>query len=396
MTTKRAADALNFPAVCEIDPIPVTLNVNEPTSPGKLHCGTLPDSTTSSHTNGAVPFEIQRLDEICVSSRRAVVQGLGFDEGAVAAIVGAPNSGKTALAVSLAIAAASRSERWLDLKVAGGPVLYFAAEAPASVKARARAAAALIEPPRSGAFYLSGAVPEIGGEVTTEVDTERVIASISAVQTTEGERVCLVIFDTLASCLGGGDENNGGMLRLVASAKRIAACTGACVVLVHHPSKGDSATLRGHGSLSAACDSIIRIDEHPGGLRIATLAKARDHATQLHLRFELETVTLPERDTFGDPLSTIVVRPSRQAAPRPRPTGQRQRELIAELERRYRAGERSWDDTTVCRAGRALGMHRNSLRDALRGLQKAGYLLGPPDQLSLKFPPESAPASAKS
>ncbi len=71
--------------------------------------------------------------------REAVIQGLGLDAGAVAAIVGSPNSGKTVFAVSLGIAVAAGSERWLGLKVSGGAVVYFGAEAPASVRMRARA-----------------------------------------------------------------------------------------------------------------------------------------------------------------------------------------------------------------------------------------------------------------
>ena len=67
----------------------------------------------------------------------------------------------------------------------------------------------------------------------------------------------------------------------------------------------------------------------------------------MQLRFELEQVILEERDSFGDPRSTIVVRATNQPAPRPRPSGRRQQELLGELERRHRTGERSWDDITI-------------------------------------------------
>jgi KaiC/GvpD/RAD55 family RecA-like ATPase len=369
--------------VGDLEPLPVDAYADEPGARAR------PNGAPASEGSGAAPFEVRRLDDITVDARRAVVQGLGLDESAVAAIVGSPNAGKTAFAVSLALAVASRTERWLNLKVAGGPALYFGAEAPASVKMRARAAAARMEAQRAAAFYISEAVPAIGGEFTAAVDAERIIATVEVVQAAEGERVRLVFIDTLASCLGDGDENSDGMLRLVAAAKLIAARTSACVVLIHHPSKGDGAALRGHGSLSAACDSIIRIEvEELSGVRTATLVKARDHATGLQLRFELEAVALPERDSFGDPCTTVVVRPSGQPAPRPRPSGQRQRELLTELERRYRTGERQWDEATVCKGGRDLGMPRNSPADALRGLMKSGYVVGSSASLSLKYPPE--------
>lgn len=336
----------------------------------------------------AQPFPVQRLDEVTWTPRDSLVQDIGLDEGSVAAIVGAPNGGKTAFAVSLALAVSSELDSWLGLRVGTWPVLYVAPEAPASVKMRAQAAVHRLELSRA-AFYVSDGVPAIGGEATSVLDAERIIETVDAVMAREGVRVGLVFFDTLAACLGDGDENSDGMLRLVAAAKYVAARTSACVVLLHHPSKGDGAALRGHSSLAAACDSIIRIEvEELTGVRTATLVKARDHATGVQLRFELEPVTLPERDSFGEPLTTVVVRPSHQAVARPRPSGARQQQLLTELERRYRAGERAWDEASVGEVGRGLGLHRNSARDALKGLVKAGYLTGSPDSLSLQFPPE--------
>lgn len=47
----------------------------------------------------------------------------------------------------------------------------------------------------------------------------------------------LVQIDTLASCLGNGDENSDGIPRLDAAAKYIATNVGCAVMLIHHPSK---------------------------------------------------------------------------------------------------------------------------------------------------------------
>jgi KaiC/GvpD/RAD55 family RecA-like ATPase len=341
--------------------------------------------------SSADAYRVTRLDELTAAPRAAVVQGMGLDEGAVAAIVGAPNAGKTAFAISLALAVGARTDRWLGRKVAGGPVLYFAAEAPGSVVMRARAAVYRQAFDRQPALYVAAAAPGMGGEFTSTADSDRIVATINSVARTEGEPVKLVFIDTLASCLGDGDENGEGMLRLVVSAKTIAAHTGACVVLIHHPSKGDAAGLRGHGSLAAACDAILRIEvEELTGVRTATLVKARDDATGLQIRFELEQVILEERDSFGDPRTTIVVKTSNQVKPHPRPKGgaPRQQQLLGELERRYRTGEQSWDEATVRKAGRDLGMADQSSRDALRGLQTAGFVIGSPASLKLKHPPE--------
>jgi hypothetical protein len=160
------------------------------------------------------------------------------------------------------------------------------------------------------------------------------------------------------------------------------------VLLIHHPSKGDAAGLRGHGSLAAACDSIIRIDvDELTKVRTATLIKARDAATGLQLRYELEQVILEERDSFGDSLSTIVVRPTEQQPAKPRPSGRRQNELLTELERRYRTDQRQWDEATAREAGRGLGMTKSSAQSALKGLVEAGHLQGTTSCLTLRYPP---------
>jgi RecA-family ATPase len=188
--------------------------------------------------------------------------------------------------------------------------------------------------------------------------------------------------------MGNGDENSDGMIRLVAASKYIATTTGCAVMLVHHPSKADSNGLRGHGSLAAACDTIITIAvDEVSGTRTATLVKSRDSATGLQFCYTLEQVTLPEPDSFGDPRTTIVVKAVHFSKSRPRPTGARQQAMLAELERQHRTGVTGWSEAEVREAGRAIGIKDQSVRDALKGLLRAGYLWGQPANLTLKYPP---------
>jgi putative DNA primase/helicase len=335
------------------------------------------------------PFQICGLDEISDEQPAETVQKL-YGPGHVIAKVGAPNAGKTALGIDHGLSLAANAT-WFGLKVSGGPVVYFAAEAPASVIMRAKAAKRQKFPDRRLPFYISSSTPELGDEARSVIECKRVIATIRAVESTEGEPVKLVQIDTLASCLGGGDENSDGMIRLVAAAKHIALTIGCAVMLIHHPSKSDSNGLRGHGSLAAACDAIIAVSvDEASGIRTATLTKSRDSATGLQFCYRLEQITLPELDSFGDPRTTIVVKPvGASDMPRRRPGGKAQEQLLAELERRHRTGETSWDRATVRKAGREIGMHRNSPEAALQGLIKSGFVGGSDSRLSLKDPPES-------
>jgi hypothetical protein len=337
----------------------------------------------------AQPFEVCCLDEIEDSGQDDTVQGM-YGGHTVITLVGAPGAGKTALGVDHGLHLAA-NESWFGLKVSGGPVVYFAAEAPASVTVRAKAAAARKFHGRRLPFYVAKGTPELGDELGSLGDTERMIVTIRKVESIEGTAVKLVQIDTLASCLGNGDENGDGMIRLVAAAKYIAATLGCAVMLIHHPSKADASGLRGHGSLGGACDTILTItSEDVSGIRTATLVKSRDSATGLQLCYTLEVVTLDALDSFGDARTTIIVKPATVQQAKPRPSGARQQALIADLERRYRTGETSWDEATIRKAGRDLGMPRNSPADALRGLIKAGFVIGTPGRLVLKYPPDGA------
>ena len=130
------ADFLKWSAKSKKDVPDFAAKEYSPARPSKIGAGTIyylaqrHGWTRRRPEKEAEPFICQRLDEINPAPRSEIVQGLGFDDGAVAAIVGAPNAGKSAFAVSLMLAVASRAERWMGLKVAGGPAVYFAPEAP--------------------------------------------------------------------------------------------------------------------------------------------------------------------------------------------------------------------------------------------------------------------------
>jgi AAA domain len=366
-----------------VEIVPLDVYADEPAANAPVRAAAASDAGAEPE-----PFQICGLDEISDEQPSETVQKL-YGPGQVIAKVGAPNAGKTALAIDHGLSLAANAT-WFGLKVSGGPVVYFASEAHASVVMRAKAAKRQKFPDRRLPFYISSSTPELGDEANSVFDCKRVIATIRAVESTEGEPVKLVQIDTLASCLGGGDENSDGMIRLVAAAKHIALTIGCAVMLIHHPSKSDSNGLRGHGSLAAACDAIIAVSvDEASGIRTATLTKSRDSATGLQFCYRLEQMTLPELDSFGDPRTTIIVKSvGASDMPRKRPGGKAQDQLLTELERRHRTGETSWDRATVLKAGRGIGLHRNTASTACSGLAKAGFITGTDSRLTLKDPPE--------
>lgn len=335
------------------------------------------------------PFPFAALDEISDEVRPQVVQNV-LESASVAVIAGAPNTGKTFFAIHASVHVAA-GEPWFGCKVSGGASIYVAAEAPGSVKTRARLAANHAFPGKRLAFNVVSIAPGLGSEIDSVHDTQRLLATVRAVATREGLEVKLIVIDTVASVLSDGEENADGMLRLAGAAKFIASQTGATVLLVHHPSKGDPSSLRGHSSLAAAVDTIIMLttDENTG-IRTATLTKSRDSAAGRQFFFNLEPIALPTKDCFGDPRTSCIVIPvTVPQSQRRRPGGKVQEQILSELERQFRTGKTHWDEATVRNAAHTLNVHRNTVPKALKALRISGFIVGEPSQMTLKYPPES-------
>jgi hypothetical protein len=69
----------------------------------------------------------------------------------------------------------------------------------------------------------------------------------------------LIVFDTLAWCMTGGDENStGDMQRLITHCRQIQTVTGATVLLVHHTGK-TGVSERGSSALRGGADMMIEV-----------------------------------------------------------------------------------------------------------------------------------------
>lgn len=81
--------------------------------------------------------------------------------------------------------------------------------------------------------------------------------------------VVLVVIDTVARSMPGGDENSAkDMGRLVDNADTIRRASGATVLLVHHTGKDHSAGMRGHSSLRGAVATEVECKGGEGRLSL--------------------------------------------------------------------------------------------------------------------------------
>lgn len=120
----------------------------------------------------------------------------------------------------------------------------------------------------------------------------------------------LVVLDTLARCLVGGDENSAQSMGIfIAACDRIHRETGATVLVVHHTGKAGQSE-RGSSALRAACDFLLGLSEDDGLITL-TCEKVKDGEVAeprgLRLVAGVQTGrTLPS----GEPETSCVILPS--------------------------------------------------------------------------------------
>lgn len=126
-----------------------------------------------------------------------------------------------------------------------------------------------------------------------------------------GEKCVWLIVDTLSRAMAGGDENSPvDMGRVVASADRFRAETGAHFTYVHHTGKDAARGARGHSLLRAATDTEIETTAES----LAT-TKQRDGEAGFKIWFKLVDLEIGE-DAAGNPVKSAVVEWSAAQAPK--------------------------------------------------------------------------------
>jgi hypothetical protein len=205
-----------------------------------------------------VPF-----DEIMAQpDPRFLIDGL-IEEGSLAAMISEPKLGKTFVVHEMCFCVAAGLP-WLGRPVVQGPVIYVGAEGGRGLSKRYRALFehhGLDAPPAD--FHTINRAINL-------LDPWSVAEAITAVEECNVKPV-LVVFDTYARSMVGGDENSAKDSGLVIDAiDRLRFDLNTAVLVIHHLTKrGD--TERGSGVLRGACDTMLRLD------------KARDNSNDLLL-----------------------------------------------------------------------------------------------------------------
>ena len=176
-----------------------------------------------------------------------LIDGL-VPENGLSVLYGPSGSGKTFLALDLALSVATGLP-WLGRSVKRRIVVYVAAEGRGGLGARYQAwSESRGWPDASGALFLPVAV-----NLLDAAEVRRLREELTALP----DRPGLVVVDTMARTMVGGDENAAKDVGRFVSA--VDGLPADATLVVHHPGK-DGASERGSGALRAAADLMMRLD----------------------------------------------------------------------------------------------------------------------------------------
>lgn len=232
------------------------------------------------------------------------VQGL-LTAGGVSVVYGPSNVGKSFFVLDLAAHVATGNTWRGEMEVDQGACVYVCLEGTRGIRNRVAAMKQEgILPPSSPLFLCFAPVSLL------EADHAPKLAETIREAARQSDLPCrLVVLDTLARAMAGGNENAGeDMTFAVGTVDAVKAATGAHVMLVHHTGKDEAKGARGHSSLRAAVDTELEV-LRPEGETISTVrvSKQRDLDCREPMPFSLRRVELGT-DRRGEPITSCVAK----------------------------------------------------------------------------------------
>lgn len=255
--------------------------------------------------SGPQPFTVVMADDITGGEdARDFVEGL-LVEGGASVVYGPSNCGKTFWILDLAAHVASGTT-WRDREIEQGAVIYFALEGSHGIKNRIAAMKQRSVMLRGAPLFLCW---ESQLTLLDHSQVARMTETVNEVVAQSNLPVKLIVVDTLARAMSGGDENSGeDMGTAIGVIDALRAATGAHVSLVHHSGKDEARGARGHSSLRAAVDTEIEVSR-PEGENVSTVrvTKQRDLERGEAMPFSLESIEVGV-SRRGRPVTSCVVK----------------------------------------------------------------------------------------
>lgn len=228
-------------------------------------------------------------------SRGYLIKGL-FAPGDVACIFGAPGAGKSLIAPFLGYMVAQGQEAF-QMRTKAGGVFYVAAEDSHGMRGRVKALK------RAHGSAQAFRLVEGVSQLLTANPKDRAPDLLALVEAVKAERPALIFIDTLAMAFPGLEENSAEAMGRVVAVSRLLTRWGAAVVLIHHDTKSEGGTPRGHSILNGALDVALHVkrDDEAGIIR-GKLTKNRNGTCDRDIAFTIATEN-GGTDEDGEPIT---------------------------------------------------------------------------------------------
>jgi KaiC/GvpD/RAD55 family RecA-like ATPase len=226
-----------------------------------------------------------------------LIKGLLYKKQ-ISVVYGPPNCGKSYWALGEAYNVA-RNQASNGRRVAGGRVIYVAAEGASGLRNRVAALKQQFSP---------GPLPLdiIEGDLDLSSRDSAHMSDLLAMIRATGVNPVWIIVDTLASVFRNGSENDAeAMGKFIDGMKHLRDETEAHITIIHHTGKDVDRGARGSSALRGAVDTEILIEEKQVQ-RIARITKQREAPRAEPFAFSLLPVPLGV-DSDGDTVSACVV-----------------------------------------------------------------------------------------
>jgi hypothetical protein len=248
---------------------------------------------TSLHSDGEVlppqRFAFKHASEFVQGAQpRWIIKDV-LPQAELAMIYGESGSGKSFFALDMILAVAQGLDWQGHTTVEAGAVAYLAAEGAGGAKNRIRAYM------QHNHLNIADIPLFALGDSPSFLERKDVADVIAALRVVVGLRV--VVVDTAACVVAGGDENSGkDMGRFIAHCRAVHKALGVLVVIIHHSGKDAARGARGWSGMRGALDVEICVTRE-GHERLATVTKMKDgNDEDLEFGFKLVPVTLEDSD----------------------------------------------------------------------------------------------------
>jgi KaiC/GvpD/RAD55 family RecA-like ATPase len=251
-------------------------------------CGDSADQYLSGQSRGAKPrFRLLNVDELKnLSPPEWLLQNV-LMAGSFAVLYGPPGIGTSFLALDLALSIATDVVGVAE-PIGCGPVMYVVAEGASGLTNRVQAWEKAHDHGAANIHFLPEAV-----KLIDKGDTEELIACIRS----QAIVPTLIVIDTMARCMSGGDENSAKDVRqFVMMVDAVRAAFECAVLIVHHGTKSDAGTECGSSALRGAADAMLFLDKRHGALTLScTKQKEAPEFEAVSLRLEPVELNSGER-----------------------------------------------------------------------------------------------------